>query len=221
MSHFLARLVERARGTAPRVEPVVAPRFAPTPIVEIASEVEVPAPELSPETQTARETKSPGRTIVRQEIGSPRPDETPREEGTASEPEKLLVPQKILVPDQPKPIVRRIGPEEVAALPVVNSATPKQSVPEPRATQPGSPIPAKAIVAGIVDPGHTVAGRKARRTAILPNESHNEPPIVRVTIGRIDVRATPPAVPSRKSSTYSEPKLTLDAYLKSRREGTR
>ncbi len=28
MSHFLARLVERARGTAPRVEPVVAPRFA-------------------------------------------------------------------------------------------------------------------------------------------------------------------------------------------------
>ena len=42
MSHFLARLVERARGTAARVEPIVAPRFAPTAIVEIASEVEAP-----------------------------------------------------------------------------------------------------------------------------------------------------------------------------------
>jgi hypothetical protein len=56
---------------------------------------------------------------------------------------------------------------------------------------------------------------------LTPNEWPEQPPIVRVTIGRIDVRATPPAVPSRKSSTRSEPKLTLDAYLKSRREGTR
>jgi hypothetical protein len=56
---------------------------------------------------------------------------------------------------------------------------------------------------------------------LTPNESPGQPPIVRITIGRIDVRATPPAAPSRKSSTRSEPKLTLDAYLKSRREGTR
>src|SRR3954453_14745914 len=29
MKHFLARLVDRARATAPRVEPLVASRFAP------------------------------------------------------------------------------------------------------------------------------------------------------------------------------------------------
>jgi hypothetical protein len=38
MTHFLARLVERARGTAPRVEPILVPRFAPAPVVEISSE---------------------------------------------------------------------------------------------------------------------------------------------------------------------------------------
>jgi hypothetical protein len=59
------------------------------------------------------------------------------------------------------------------------------------------------------------------RDLVTPNESPEQPTIVRVTIGRIDVRATTPAVPSRKSSPRSEPKLTLDAYLKSRREGTR
>src|SRR5437762_2876336 len=30
MKHFLARLVDRARGTAPRVQPIVASRFAPS-----------------------------------------------------------------------------------------------------------------------------------------------------------------------------------------------
>ena len=67
----------------------------------------------------------------------------------------------------------------------------------------------------------TTTSRNFERDLLTPNESPEQPPIVRVTIGRIDVRATPPAAPSRKSSTRSEPKLTLDAYLKSRREGTR
>ena len=218
MSHFLARLVERARGTAARVEPLVTPRFGPTSIVEIASEVEAPATRRSLETQTAIEKKSTGRTIVRQEISSTRPEQV-----TAPEPETLLVPQKILVPDQPKPIVRRIGSEEVAALPRVNGATPKQPIPEQRATRPGSAPPAttRTLVAGGADPGRPSAQRARHRVAFRPNESSEQPPIVRVTIGRIDVRATTPAAPPRKSSTRSEPKLTLDSYLKSRREGTR
>ena len=66
MSHFLARLVERARGTAPRVEPIVAPRFAPTPIVEIASEVETPRPERGDQQPTVEEKSSP-RAVPQQE----------------------------------------------------------------------------------------------------------------------------------------------------------
>jgi hypothetical protein len=43
-----------------------------------------------------------------------------------------------------------------------------------------------------------------------------------VTIGRIDVRATPaPASPLRKPATAAKPVLDLDAYLKARKEGAR
>jgi hypothetical protein len=66
MSHFLARLVERARGTAARVEPIVAPRFAPTAIVEIASEVETPRPERGDQQPTVEEKSSP-RAVPHQE----------------------------------------------------------------------------------------------------------------------------------------------------------
>jgi len=48
------------------------------------------------------------------------------------------------------------------------------------------------------------------------NEKHvSQPPVIKVSIGRIEVRAiTPPAKTNR--STPQEPKLTLEAYLKQR-----
>ena len=78
MTHFLGRLVERARGTAPRVEPIIAPRFAPTPSAETATEVEpapiagiVTATESAPparrEARAPEATKPAGRASVRQE----------------------------------------------------------------------------------------------------------------------------------------------------------
>jgi hypothetical protein len=67
----------------------------------------------------------------------------------------------------------------------------------------------------------TTRSQSVEHDLLAPDESPVQPPIVRITIGRIDVRATPPAVPLRKPSARSEPKLTLDAYLKSRREGRR
>ena len=71
MTHFLARLVERARGTGPRIEPIIAPRFAPAPVVEIASESEATPPVRPPETIESpnaeivgqEENKTPGREV--------------------------------------------------------------------------------------------------------------------------------------------------------------
>ena len=85
------------------------------------------------------------------------------------------------------------------------------SLSRPTVARPGSRIPAT-----------TARARGIERTVDLPNEPTSEAPIVRVTIGRIEVRAVPaPAAPARKPSRASGPKLTLDAYLKSRKEGTR
>ena len=226
MTHFLGRLVERARGTAPRVEPIIAPRFAPALVAEIASEIEMPA--ASQEKEGAPRNGAPVDEVVRQKIDSPSPAETGREEIDAPKPERLLVPQEIVVSHPASSIVRRIVPADVAVPPMTNGATSGQSVTEAPATRPGSAPPATRgrVVAGIADParaGRVVAGGvDPARSAIFPNESKSDPPIVRVTIGRIEVRAAsaPPAAP-RKSAPRSEPKLTLDAYLKARKEGAR
>ena len=211
MSHFLARLVDRARGTAPRVEPIVAPRFAPRAIVEIASEVETPPPERADQQPTAEE-KSSSRAVPHHEASATKGEaKIPWESEKPSlpqQPEKLLVPMEKSVVNSTA-IVRpslsgdSLVPATKNGMVRRNSFTPSRS----KRQQPPTPL--------------ATTSWNFEHDLLTPNESPGQPPIVRVTIGRIDVRATPPVAPSRKSSTRSEPKLTLDAYLKSRREGTR
>jgi hypothetical protein len=211
MSHFLARLVERARGTAPRVEPVVAPRFAPTPIVEIASEVETPPAERSDQRPTVEE-RSSLHAVVQHEAPTEKAEaKVLRESETPSLPqqrEKLLVPVEMSAVDAP--VFIRPSPSTDRPVPAVKNGMVRRN--SFAASRSKRRLPATPV---------TTTSRNLERDLSTPNESSEQPPIVRVTIGRIDVRATPPAAPLRKSSTHSGPKLTLDAYLKSRREGTR
>ena len=201
MSHFLARLVERARGTAPCVEPVVAPRFTAAPIFEVASEVETLPP--------GRE-QQPG--IANQALSAEKPD--PKR---VSEPERLPLlrdyanddhkTEKLLVPIPEHPTVVRPSQAANRALPLGKNG--RRFLARSAAKRPRSAAPVSTTL------------QHLENGLVRPNESSEEPPIIRVTIGRIDVRATPPGAPSRKSPTRSEPKLTLDAYLKSRKEGIR
>jgi hypothetical protein len=220
MRHFLARLVDRARGSAPRVEPIVAPRFAPAPVAEVASEHEAP-----PRARGARqETKAPhgsNNAVVRQgELATDGPGRKKGKAATGETEERLVeeaveaTPQTLLVPLErtdgdealPRPDRTR-GSESLRSdvLPHVRSAA------------------APTIVRRAEPPGRSGNLRATDRLSVSPNASAaNEPPIVRVTIGRIEVRAEPaPAPAPRKISSRSEPKLTLDAYLKSRKEGAR
>jgi hypothetical protein len=211
MSHFLARLVERARGTAARVEPIVALRFAPTPIVEIASEVETPRPERTDQEPTP-EKKSLPRAVPQQEAPAENaePKIIRRSEKSAlpEQPEKLLVPVETGAMDSK--VFATQSPSANQPVPAVkNGMVRKDSFTASRSKR---PQPATWV---------TTRSRSVDHDLLTPNEWPEQPPIVRVTIGRIDVRATTPAAPSRKSSTRSEPKLTLGAYLKSRREGRR
>ena len=218
MSHFLATLVERARGTAARVEPLVTPRFAPTPIVEIASEVETPPPARSDQQLKVKQGSSRREVISQPFLAEQFEAQTIREPDKSSlppeivapdpEPEKLLVSPKMIAAGSTV-LVRRPQARDRPALLVKNGAVKKESVAPPPAKRLRSATPV------------TTELRNLERGSVMPNKSSEQPPIVRVTIGRIDVRATTPAAPSRKSPARSEPKLTLDAYLKSRREGTR
>lgn len=211
MSHFLGRLVERARGTASRVEPVVAPRFAPTPIVEIASEIETPRPERGDQQPTV-DKKSSLCAVPQQEAPAENAERKiirgSEKSSPPEQPEKLLLPVETGAVDS-MVFVRPSASADQPLPAVKNGIVRRNSFTASRSKR---PRPTTSV---------TTTSRNLEHDLLMPNESSEQPPIVRVTIGRIDVRATPPAVPSRKSSVRSEPKLTLDAYLNSRREGTR
>jgi hypothetical protein len=224
MTHFLDRLVERARGTVPLVEPIIAPRFAPAPVAEIATEEEATPPtrRATQETRAANETRD---VVVRQEAppmeeprrrkGEPPTRETEEKEETVE-----VAPQGLLVPLQPPNDI------EIAPPPAWTrgSESLRSDVPPHVRSAPALPV----VRRGKHQPP-SAAPRPSGRPALsaspltFPNETHsNERPIVRVTIGRIEVRAAPaPSTPPRKPAPRSEPKLTLDAYLKARQEGAR
>jgi len=206
MKHFLTRLVERARGTAPLVEPIIAPRFAPAPAAEAAPEPEAVS-KLNSDKMPAQ-PDNPSLPLLAMREGEPAP---PR--GDAAEApievvqETLLVPPEM--PDAPAPfVIRQTKVVEHDAAPARSSAI-KPVRAYSRAQAP-PPLWPQAVV-------------KARQPPpISSNHDSAEPPIVKVTIGRIEVRAAPPpAAPSRKTAPSSRPKLTLDAYLKSRKQGAR
>ena len=227
MNHFLARLVDRTRGTAPQVEPLIAPRFAPTPVTEFATGVETLPPKHSREAQNTSQNEAPAQKIVRQEIEPRRAKESrSNEPAAAAEAEELLVRREIPVSPPPASIVRRIGPDDVVVSPRTKGKEPKQSLPERATPRPGSATPTTAhaaenVLAGIGDPARPSATRVTFPARRQPNELQAEPPIVRVTIGRIEVRAETPPPPARKSPPRSKPTLSLDAYLKERKEGRR
>jgi hypothetical protein len=226
MTHFLARLVERARGTGPRVEPIVAPRFAPSPFAEIASEVEPfpRSPEIASKVEVSPlarpETRGP-ETPVKASEPFVRGEKTPA--GTPKAAELIesaaqAVPEPLLVTSHP--------PDNEVARPPAD------------ARENGRPgrdgLLAVQLIPQVVRQGNPTHQRRATfRSSVRPDRSgeslaegkepaSNDRPIARVTIGRIEVRAEPaPAPPPRKTTPHSVPKLTLDAYLKARKEGAR
>ena len=212
MTHFLARLVERARGTALQIEPIIAPRFAPAPAVEMTTEVEAPPlVRRKAREETTHETDQP-----RIRSGGPATKEIGRE---LSEKMAEPAPQRLLVPlEQSNDEVEQLpnGTRESRSLrrdllPHVQFDAP-QPVVRRRNHERRSAFPPSSIRPAITTNPVTLPKEPAR----------NEPPIVRVTIGRIEVHAGPaPAASPRKPVSASGPKLTLDAYLKSRKEGAR
>ena len=214
MSHFLARLVERTRGTAPRVEPIIAPRFAATPLPEIASESEAAAP--APQTAIRKGAElqiNQSAAQNEQPIATREKDDLLAKQTIESTPTTLLVPLEQEIGE----IVPRSTWTSGSSSLRSDELALAQSAPAPvvvRRTN-NHPLSTRA---------QSLNGLAPRiDTSSLPDElPPNEPPIVHVTIGRIEVRATPAATPTpRKPSRTAPPKLTLDAYLKERQEGRR
>jgi len=180
-------------------------------MVEVASEVEAPSPERRDQQPKVEKVSAP-RAIIHEEA----PDEKTAQQSVRRLEKSSVPPQreKLLVPMEESAVksmafVRPSPFDDRQMPPVKNGMVKRNLFAISRSKRSERAIPL------------ATTSRDLERDSFSPNESPEQPPIVRVTIGRIDVRATPPAVASRKASTRSEPKLTLDAYLKSRRESAR
>lgn len=201
MTNFLTRLVDRARGVAPRVEPIVAPRFAPAAVETI--EVEQPRRAMPASARPA----PPSRTVIKDRS---RPTERVEKQDTKIE----IVPEFLLVPEiherEKQVIIERSQVERETAAPAHVGKTSRvvPAKPPTRRAHRGTP-PLRALM-------------QEDRTVRFSDEPRHEAPIVRVSIGRIEVRAAPaPAPPPRKAVRAAPPALSLDAYLQSRKDGGR
>jgi hypothetical protein len=69
----------------------------------------------------------------------------------------------------------------------------------------------------------TRASRSARRKDFSPvdQRSSKSPPIIRVTIGRVEVRAIQSSAPGPKQAKPRRPKLSLEDHLRKRAGGSR
>jgi phage tail sheath protein FI len=75
-------------------------------------------------------------------------------------------------------------------------------------------------VRGPVDEATTITNLLRPALPMSPDQHTSPPPVIHVTIGRVDVRAILPAPQTRRTSPQPAPRLSLEDYLK-RRNGDR
>jgi len=168
----------------------------------------------------APETFAPIPRLVRSE------DSPAGERSTRSFPTPLEPPVKEedgpIPPPEPSPET----PKQVSESQRASRASrpERRQVPEapPSTTSPQSPLVPRVLRPNIAARREPARSRPDEQGVALP-ELPSSPPIVRVTIGRVEVRAIllPTSPPPRIPPARRGPALSLDDYLKQRNEGQR
>ncbi len=177
------------RSPAPVTSPLAAPPLS-TPIpTSPVSSVAHSSP-MNPENTT-------GVTTPSSSLASTEAPRSPNPELTIQQIQQPWVQSQAVLAQPPasEPLMPKVPQPELASLPESRALLPPRPVIQPQITalpeQPTSP----------------------------PSTKPTSPPTIQVTIGRIDVRAIAAPTPSRRPSTPSSAKLSLDEYLRSRSSG--
>ncbi len=237
MPDFLSRLVERSAGTAPVARPVVAPLFAPGPAMaaDAAPEgsepigvlAESPAPVTMPTrrapTSIPREAAAMGSGALLP-VGAPARPASPTPEATAP---GALRPAAAAPPEARPPAVLdedrrpRVEGLPVAAPPPPPSGGSRAAVP-PRPPAPQDRQRGEALIPAVTTPLLRPRQENPPRWGepLRPRGPGGEPPapIVRISIGRIEVRAVAPPGPAapRPTPARKNTGLSLEEYLRPR-----
>ena len=209
----------RAEARNERPLPESLENAAEAPVVERDRPVEFTKPQ--PIIQPAPETQTfPAKVEHEASVREQPPRERTRELETIRVVEKVI--EREVIERQPVIEARSNDAEEKPApqiLKVVQSPPEHHSVePKIRRSKPepeGSPVPkAKALALPVILPFPRPATReRAFSPASRPQPA---PPTIQVTIGRLEIRASTPSAPPRRQPRPTEPKLSLEDYLRSR-----
>lgn len=236
MSDFLTTLIAFQRGELRALQPRLPARY------ESALPNNVSPAEPLVEEYVERDAAPMTRPLTQIERASPRVPPAPYR-GSLSAPTAQENPRTREAPDHtPDPIAARTPPtqaraKDVTAPAAIPRAPNRAQVPEPpeeaqgprviireNMLQPKSAVVAQPIVRIVRESPTQLAGPAARTASSQRNEQESTlppAPTVRVTIGRILVRATQAPPPRESRRAAPAPKLSLDDYLKARERGER
>jgi hypothetical protein len=228
------------RPVAPTVSREVTPTIQPTleaPAPETAApsappaQVEAVAPvaqpdlsEVPPDSSQPSPTEEHQPSPVRSEARQPARTQPP---GTAS-----VIPVEVRLAPATEPAAPT-PPAPSASAPLAQRSTPRPAVPgeAPPQIEPAAPLAKTEPVPSLAAPeilGEPVPLREDERPPVEPllveprvhQTKADQGPTVRVTIGRIEVRAALPTTPPQRAQPVRRrPALPLDQYLKRRSEG--
>jgi hypothetical protein len=219
MSGFLSNLIARSFTDAPVIQPRVPSLF------ETSSDEFPGEPQSSTPPGVAPETTAP--TNVSQSVSRSSPigeiattnsianASDTRETGSLLKPSERVTEHAPVIAEAPQPRSQTV---EVKKLKLeTNKVT----------------VPAESFVDAKKDAGRKTPASQAlskprvvnveRRKDFSPAEqrSSTSAPIIRVTIGRVEVRAIHPPAPAPKPQKPAAPKLSLEDYLQEREKGSR
>jgi hypothetical protein len=211
MSGLFHRLASRAMGNAAIAEPIVPSVFAPvahTGHLEMTSErTEVAIRPANVSSTLPSIEPSQAENAVHKAFDANHPRDR--------EPDRSVEPQTARSSEPAKsqpttPAVRRALPQ------LINPIVPLQHVIDQSADRPAPQRPAQFLPAATPT---QMLPRATRREGEQPDSS--SPNVIRVSIGRIDVRAELPAPPSAPPPRQRPSGMSLDDYAKLRAEGKR
>jgi hypothetical protein len=246
MSDYLSRLIQRSRGVAPEIEPLIAPLHAPSDQLEERME---PSVEIAPgppaETHSASDattrgdvrkgpTAAPnkgarvspefratdGEALPLFPPPKPRPEFPPEKRGEQGGPKESRLPTQL----QPLPSRSDSQPSAAESRPVPPAIEPRG--PDPDVVAPPTTEHLASVTASrgvgptriVVQPPVSRHAPPASSAAFTRHSSSNEPPAIHVTIGRVEVRAimAQPEPPKRSAPPPATPRISLEEYLKQR-----
>jgi hypothetical protein len=237
MTGYLARLAARVAGAGSPVTPRVPSRFEGYPPVESETQ-EVDPPALPGVHQAA--VADPRQPVVTdlgptRSVGHRGQPDVGSDSGPAAKPRVgwVAAPPSLAPTSGPRtaeaPVVPPTRPEPPGPEPTepddVDAVAPRtaRAVPVPPPGDPEPPLPVqespRSEARDDLTPALPVAAWPTTQTAETPR-STGEDTVVRISIGRVEVRAavTPPARPARPRTTTGPEPLALRDYLRGRRE---